>query len=71
MTHRDLGGFIEGVDPVHQVLLIVGLQEELSHPGVDDCTGTKRTERRLSMKTLGMFPVRKILQLNNWIEHYA
>lgn len=36
LSYSDLGGFIESVDPVHQVLLIIGLQEELSHPSVDD-----------------------------------
>lgn len=36
LSHSDLGGFIESVDPVHEVLLVVGLQEELPHPSIDD-----------------------------------
>lgn len=35
-SYGDLSGFIESVDPVHEVLLIIGLQEELPHPGIDD-----------------------------------
>lgn len=35
-SHSDLGGFIESVDPVDKVLLIIGLQEELPHPSIDD-----------------------------------
>lgn len=36
MSHSDLCGFIESADPVHKVLLIIGLKEELSHPSIDD-----------------------------------
>lgn len=36
LSHSDFGGFIESVDPVHEVLLIIGLQEELPHPRIDD-----------------------------------
>lgn len=43
-AHSDFGGFIESGDPVDEVLLVVGLQEELPHPGVDDCVA--RTDRR-------------------------
>lgn len=35
-SHGDLGGFIESADPVHKILLVVGLQEELPHPSIDD-----------------------------------
>lgn len=36
LSYSDLGSFIESVDPVHEVLLIIGLQEELPHPSIDD-----------------------------------
>ncbi len=36
VSHCDLGGFIESVDPVHKILLVIRLQEELPHPGIDD-----------------------------------
>lgn len=41
-SHSDLGGFIESVDPVDKVLLIIGLQEELPHPSIDDLQVTKK-----------------------------
>lgn len=41
-SHSDLGGFIESVDPVNKVLLIIGLQEELPHPSIDDLQVTKK-----------------------------
>lgn len=44
-SHSDFGGFIESGDPVDEILLVVGLQEELPHPGVDDCvTRMDRTD---------------------------
>lgn len=43
-SHSDLGGFIESVDPVDKVLLIIGLQEELPHPSIDDLQMTKKKE---------------------------
>lgn len=42
-SHSDFGGFVESGDPVDEILLVVGLQEELPHPGVDDCVA--RTDR--------------------------
>lgn len=35
-SHGDLGGLIESADPVHKILLVIGLQEELPHPSIDD-----------------------------------
>lgn len=35
-SHSDLGSFIESVDPVDKILLVICLQEELPHPGIDD-----------------------------------
>lgn len=36
VSYSDLGGIIESVDPVHEILLVIGLQEELPHPSIDD-----------------------------------
>lgn len=36
VSHSDLGGIIERADPVHKILLVIGLQEELPHPSIDD-----------------------------------
>lgn len=36
LSHSDLGGFVESVNPVHEILLVIGLQEELPHPSIDD-----------------------------------
>lgn len=49
-SHSDLGGFIESVDPVDKVLLIIGLQEELPHPSIDDLQVTKKKKRALGTK---------------------
>lgn len=35
-THCDLGGVVEHVDPLYQILLIVGLEVELPHTSIDD-----------------------------------
>ena len=36
LSHSDLGCFVESVNPVHEILLVIGLQEELPHPSIDD-----------------------------------
>lgn len=46
MPYSDLCGFIESVDPVHKILLVIGLQEELPHPGIDDYLITKNSNGR-------------------------
>lgn len=45
VSHSDLGGIIERADPVHKILLVIGLQEELPHPSIDDLQ--MRTARKL------------------------
>lgn len=45
-SHSDLGGFIESVDPVNEILLVVRLQEELPHPGIDDYMIIKKKKRK-------------------------
>lgn len=54
-SHGDLGGFIESADPVHEILLVVGLQEELPHPGIDDyqTTGQRGTSNNAVLEHHG------------------
>lgn len=45
-SHSDLGGFIESVDPVDEILLVIRLQEELPHPGIDDYIIIKKKRKK-------------------------
>lgn len=45
-SHSDLGGFIESVDPVNEILLVICLQEELPHPGIDDYMIIKKKKEK-------------------------
>lgn len=45
-SHSDLGGFIESVDPVDEILLVIRLQEELPHPGIDDYMIIKKKKEK-------------------------
>lgn len=44
ITHRDFGGVVEHGDPFHKVLLVIGLQVELPHSGVDNWRGKREKE---------------------------
>lgn len=52
-AHSNLGGLVQDTDPFHQVLLVVGLQIKLPHPGVNDCNENwKRCQRRPAGKEI-------------------
>lgn len=40
-AHGNLGGVVQNTDPLHQVLLVVGLQIDLLHARVDHCRQTR------------------------------
>lgn len=35
-AHSNLGGVVENADPLHQILLVIGLQVKLPHPSIND-----------------------------------
>lgn len=56
-AHRDLGGVVEDIDPLHQVLLVVGLQVELPHACINHCTDHREGYENICPLPAGQFIV--------------